>query len=47
MANGYMGTILWVDLSNGSIRHEDLDPELARDFVGGYGPGAGLLGAGE
>jgi aldehyde:ferredoxin oxidoreductase len=38
-----MGTILWVDLSSGAIRHEALDPEMARDFVGGYGIGARLL----
>ena len=43
MANGYMGTILWVDLSTGAISHEVLDPEMARDFVGGYGIGARLL----
>ena len=43
MANGYMGTILWVDLGSGAIRHEALDPEMARDFVGGYGIGARLL----
>jgi aldehyde:ferredoxin oxidoreductase len=43
VANGYVGTILWVDLSSGAIRHEALDPEMARDFVGGYGIGARLL----
>jgi aldehyde:ferredoxin oxidoreductase len=43
MPNGYMGSILWVDLSTGTIRVEDLDPEMARDFVGGYGIGARLL----
>jgi aldehyde:ferredoxin oxidoreductase len=43
MANGYMGSILWVDLTSGEIRQEGLDPEIARDFVGGYGIGVRLL----
>jgi aldehyde:ferredoxin oxidoreductase len=43
VANGYMGKILWVDLSNSGLRVEALDPKLARDFIGGYGIGARLL----
>jgi aldehyde:ferredoxin oxidoreductase len=43
MTGGYMGKILWVDLSTGKIKEEALDEELCRDFVGGYGIGAKLL----
>lgn len=41
--HGYMGKILRVDLSGGSACTEDLDPDLARRFVGGRGFGAKLL----
>jgi aldehyde:ferredoxin oxidoreductase len=43
MLGGYMGKLLWVDLTNGSLRVEPLDEEMARRFVGGYGLGARLL----
>jgi aldehyde:ferredoxin oxidoreductase len=43
MANGFMGKILWVDLSIGELKDEILDEKLARQFVGGYGLGARLL----
>jgi aldehyde:ferredoxin oxidoreductase len=43
MANGYMGKVLWVDLSAGTIRAEPLDEQIARDYVGGYGYGARVL----
>ncbi len=33
--NGYMGTILKIDLSSGSIEKEPLDPSLGRMFLGG------------
>jgi aldehyde:ferredoxin oxidoreductase len=32
-----MGKILRVNLSNGEINEEELDPQVARDFVGGRG----------
>ena len=35
--NGWMGKILRVNLSNGEINAEALDPQIARDFVGGRG----------
>ncbi len=35
--NGYMGTILKIDLTSGSIEKESLDPGLARMFLGGNG----------
>ena len=43
MARGYMGKILNVDLSEGTIQEEALDEQLCRDYVGGYGVGAKLL----
>jgi len=35
--NGWMGKILRVNLSNGKICEEALDPRVARDFLGGRG----------
>ncbi|MCX5904077.1 MAG: aldehyde ferredoxin oxidoreductase family protein, partial [Proteobacteria bacterium] len=35
--NGWIGKILRVDLSNSSYTVEDLDPDLAKDYVGGRG----------
>ena len=35
--NGWMGKILRVNLSNGEISAEALDPQVVRDFVGGRG----------
>ncbi|MDP2626386.1 MAG: aldehyde ferredoxin oxidoreductase family protein [Candidatus Rokubacteria bacterium] len=43
MARGYMGKILNVDLSTGTLRDEALDESLCRSFLGGYGLGAKLL----
>jgi aldehyde:ferredoxin oxidoreductase len=43
MPNGYMGKLLNVDLTTGSLGDEPLDLNLARSFVGGYGLGARLL----
>jgi aldehyde:ferredoxin oxidoreductase len=43
MANGFMGRMLWVDLSKREIKEELLDEKLGRDFLGGYGLGARLL----
>lgn len=43
MPAGYMGKILWVDLSKGVLKDETLDEKLCRDFIGGYGIGARLL----
>jgi aldehyde:ferredoxin oxidoreductase len=34
---GWMGKVLRVNLSNGEIKKEALDPQVARDFVGGRG----------
>jgi len=43
MAHGFMGKILWVDLSKGTITEEPLDEKMARDYLGGYGLGARIL----
>ena len=43
MAGGYMGKILFVDLSKGELRDEALDEKFCRDFIGGYGFGARIL----
>lgn len=43
MAGGYMGKILFVDLSIGELRDEALDEKLRRQFIGGYGIGSRIL----
>ena len=40
---GWTGKILRVDLSNGSYKTEDLDPETARLFLGGHGVATKIL----
>lgn len=39
MTGGYMGKVLWVDLSKGTLNDEMLDEKLCRNFIGGYGIG--------
>jgi aldehyde:ferredoxin oxidoreductase len=41
--NGYMGRVLWVDLTNGTVEPAPLDEQLCAQFIGGYGIGARLL----
>ncbi len=43
MAHGFMGKILWVDLSKKQIKEEALDEKICRDYLGGYGLGARIL----
>ena len=43
MANGFMGKMLWVDLSKNELKDEVLDEKLARQYLGGYGLGARML----
>jgi aldehyde:ferredoxin oxidoreductase len=43
MARGYMGKMLFVDLSKKELRDEPLDEKLCRQFIGGYGIGARIL----
>ena len=40
---GWRGTILRVNLSNGTTRKEPLDPKLARAYIGGRGLGTKIL----
>jgi aldehyde:ferredoxin oxidoreductase len=43
MAGGYIGKLLFVDLSTGTLKEETPDDSLYRDFIGGYGIGARVL----
>lgn len=43
MIGGYMGKILFVDLSSGDITIEEPAEEIYRNFIGGYGIGARVL----
>jgi len=43
MVGGYMGKILWINLSTGEIKVEIPDEHLLRNFIGGYGMGSRLL----
>jgi len=43
MVKGYMGKLLFVDLTRGTFKEEALSEELCRDFMGGYGFGARIL----
>jgi len=43
MIGGYMGKILFVDLSQGKTWNEPLEEKLCRDFIGGYGLGAKII----
>jgi aldehyde:ferredoxin oxidoreductase len=40
---GYMGRILFVDLTNRRVHEEDLTEELTRGYVGGYGIGVRVI----
>ena len=41
--NGWIGKILRVDLSDASFAVEDLDPDLAKEFIGGRGLASKML----
>jgi aldehyde:ferredoxin oxidoreductase len=43
MAHGFMGKILWVDLSKKQLKEEPLDEKMGRNYLGGYGLGARIL----
>jgi aldehyde:ferredoxin oxidoreductase len=43
MAGGYIGKLLFVNLSTGAIKEEVPEDSLYRDFIGGYGVGARVL----
>ncbi len=43
MKGGYVGKLLFVDLTKGRFEEKELSEELARNFIGGYGIGARIL----
>jgi len=43
MPGGHVGRIGFIDLSEGTIKEEELDGDLARNFIGGQGLGARIL----
>jgi aldehyde:ferredoxin oxidoreductase len=43
MPNGYMGKILWVNLTDGTFKEEVVPDEVYRLFLGGYGLAAKLI----
>ena len=43
MPNGYMGKILWVNLSDETFKEEELPDEIYRQFIGGYGLATKLI----
>ncbi|MCL5256931.1 MAG: aldehyde ferredoxin oxidoreductase family protein [Chloroflexi bacterium] len=43
MAKGFMGKVLFVDLSKGKLHDEMLSEEIQRDYLGGYGIGAKII----
>ena len=43
MVGGYMGKILFADLSKGDLKDEELNEKFCREFIGGYGMGARII----
>lgn len=43
MVTGYMGKMLWADLSRGILEDESLNEGFCRRFLGGYGLGAKII----
>jgi len=43
MLNGYMGKVLWVNLSEKKIEEIPLDEKICRQYIGGYGLGCKLI----
>jgi aldehyde:ferredoxin oxidoreductase len=43
VADGFFGKILFVDLSQGTIEEEPLEPTVYQDYLGGYGLGVQVL----
>lgn len=43
MPNGYIGKVLFIDLTSGSVKEESLDEKTYRDFIGGVGLGVRVL----
>jgi aldehyde:ferredoxin oxidoreductase len=43
MTRGYIGKLLFVNLTDGTIKEETPEEDFYRDFIGGYGIGARIL----
>lgn len=43
MTNGYMGKVLWIDLTEETFKEEEVSDELFRKYIGGYGLAAKFL----
>jgi aldehyde:ferredoxin oxidoreductase len=43
MPNGYMGKILWINLTDESFKEEELSGEIYRQYLGGYGLATKLI----
>jgi len=43
MRQGFMGKLLFVDLSKGTIKQEGITEKMRREFMGGYGLGARII----
>lgn len=43
MLRGYMGKVLFINLTSASVREESLDEQIYRDFIGGQGLGVRIL----
>jgi aldehyde:ferredoxin oxidoreductase len=43
MKSGYMGKLLYVDLTKGSLQEEKLEEDFCKKFIGGYGFGSKIL----
>ncbi|MDP8256863.1 MAG: aldehyde ferredoxin oxidoreductase family protein [Candidatus Alcyoniella australis] len=43
MPNGYAGKVLWVDLTNKSWEEQDIDEQMVRQYMTGYGLAAKLI----
>ncbi len=41
--DGWQGKVLWVNLTEGTIKEEPLDPKVAKDYIGGRGLGIYFL----
>ena len=37
--NGWRGNVLWVNLNEGTVESKPLDPQVAKDYIGGRGLG--------
>jgi aldehyde:ferredoxin oxidoreductase len=43
MPAGYIGKMLWVNLSENELKDENLTEDICRNYIGGYGIGAKIL----